>query len=83
MFLAEVNKLMKIDKTLIRTILQALTQICGPIGFELFAKLCYCLLFAKSFVKEERKASEKPKVAKGTRNDSAKLLDKPLTTMQE
>lgn len=86
-FLQIVNKLMKGDKILIRTILQALTQICGPIGFELFAKICHCLLLAKTYVKEDRgndfKAMSSPRRDNPTRNDSAKLLEKPLTTMME
>lgn len=53
-FMSSVDKLMKGDKTLIRTILQALTQICGPIGFELFAKICHNMLLAKTLLKEER-----------------------------
>ena len=42
------------DRVLTRTILQALTQICGPISFNLFAKICHCLVRTKEFVKASR-----------------------------
>ena len=39
------------DRMFTRTILQALTQICGPISFNLFAKICHCLMLTKQYVK--------------------------------
>ena len=41
------------DRILKRTILQVLTQICGPISFSLFARICHCLLIAKSYVQSQ------------------------------
>jgi len=46
------------QRKLTRTILQALTQICGPISFTLFAKVCHCLLLAKLYVKAQQKSQE-------------------------
>ena len=46
------------DKLLTRTILQALTQICGPISFALLARICHCLLVAKVFVKSQADREE-------------------------
>ena len=45
------------DRMLTRTILQALTQICGPISFNLFAKICHCLVLTKQFIKRNRPAN--------------------------
>ena len=33
--------------------LQVLTQICGPISFSLFARICNCLLLAKLYANSQ------------------------------
>ena len=81
------------DKLLTRTILQALTQICGPISFSLLARICHCLLVAKIFVKAQadredddgHHGAEKAHPSKqaagsggATRNEVNDKLGKPL-----
>ena len=58
-FLPEIQSILQDgadDRVLTRTILQALTQICGPISFNLFAKICHCLVLTKQYIKDNKPA---------------------------
>ena len=56
------------DKVLVRTILQVLTQTCGLISFNLFAKICHCLVLTKQYIKQFRDQENKDNDDK-TRNE--------------